>query len=170
MPLRTVIAALVLSCSGCGYRFAAGGGDLPEGVTRVTSPIFFNHTAEPGLEVVFTRALREQLLRNGIKTAAAGADAELHGEVLGVWGGPTILTTPQRQDEAAALASYRIWASAKLRLVKEARVLAETDVVGSEDYLPGRDILDSEQNRQEALHRLAERLMQEGFDRLTPSS
>lgn len=168
MPLRTVLAALVLCLSSCGYRFAAGGGGLPEGITRVTSPIFFNHTAEPGLEVVFTRALREQLMRSGIKTGATGAEAELQGEVLNVWGGPTILTTPLTQGEIPALASYRIWASAKLRLVKDGRVLADLDVVGSEDFLPGVDILESEQNRQAALHRLAERLMLEGFDRLAP--
>ncbi len=167
--LRTLVPAVVLLlCASCGYRFGAGGGGLPDGVTRVVSPVFHNNTAEPGLEVIFTRALREQLMRSGVRTAASGPAPELRGEVLAVWGGPTILTTPIRQGETPTLASYRIWASAKLRLVEGERVLAETDIVGSEDYLPGQDILDSERNRQAALHRLAERLMTDGFDRLSP--
>jgi hypothetical protein len=94
------------------------------------------------------------------------AEAELRGEVLAVGGGGTILTTPAPGTEPR-LASYRIFVTAKLKLVKGERVLAETDVAGSEDYPPGfEDILRSESNRQAALHRLAQRLMRDGYDRL----
>jgi hypothetical protein len=157
---------LAVTLSACGYRFAAGGGLLPENVTSVRAPLFVNHTAEPGLETVFTRALREQLMHSGVRSDPA-AEAELRGEVLNVWGGATILTTPPPGVAEPRLASYRIFATAKLKLLKGERVLAETDVTGSEDYPPGfEDILRSESNRQAALQRLAQRLMRDGYDRL----
>ncbi|HZA14524.1 MAG TPA: LPS assembly lipoprotein LptE [Myxococcaceae bacterium] len=160
------LIALAFALAGCGYRFAAGGGPLPENVTAVRAPVFVNHTAEPGLEAVFTRALREQLMHAGVRADPA-AEAELRGEVLAVGGGATILTTPLPGGAEPRLASYRIFATAKLKLMKGERVLAETDVTGSEDYPPGfEDILRSESNRQAALHRLAQRLMRDGYDRL----
>lgn len=158
MPRAALAAAVLLA--GCGYRFAAGPGVLPGDVRAVRAPIFSNQTAEPGLEVVFTRALRQELQHAGVGYAAE-SDAEIRGEVLNVWGGPTILTGTGR------LASYRIFASARLQLVKGGAVLAQTDVTGSEDYLPGfEDIQLSEANREAALRRLAERLMREAYERL----
>lgn len=166
---RAALLFAAMALASCGYRFASGAGPLPQGITRVSAPIFVNHTAEPGLEVVFTRELREELLRSGVE-AVREADAQLEGEVLSVWGGPTILTTPLSEGEQPTLASYRIHAVAKLRLRKAGQVLAETDVSGSEDYLPGVDILQSESNRQAALQRLARRLMRDGYDRIaTPA-
>lgn len=162
-----MLIVLFAFCAACGYRFAAGGGVvLPEGITEVRAPIFGNHTAEPGLEVVFTRAMRHHLARSGIDTRVA-AEAELTGEVLGVSGVPTVLTTPTAQDATVKLASYRIFATARVRLAKGERVLNEMEVSGSEDYLPGADILQSEANRQAALERLAQKLMRDAFDRLS---
>jgi hypothetical protein len=91
--------------------------------------------------------------------------------VLGVWGGATIVTTPTEADPTEVLASYRVFASIRLRLVKGGQTLSHVDLVASEDFLPGRidgagDILLTESNRHAALHRLSERLMREGFDRL----
>lgn len=166
---RLVVAAAgaLLALASCGYRFAAGGGPLPENITAVRAPVFVNHTAEPGLEAVFTRALREQLMHSGVRSDPT-AEAELRGEVLGVDAGATILTTPPPgAAEPPRLASYRISVAARLQLVKGERVLAQTDVAGVEDYLPGfEDILRSDANRQAALQRLAHRLMREGYERL----
>ena len=164
-PSLLLIAALALGQARCGYRFAAGGGSLPENVTRLRAPVFANHTAEPGLEVIFTRALRRELIQSGVQSDPA-SDAELRGEILSVWGGPTILTTARDGGEPK-LASYRIFASAKLTLVRAGRVLGEANVSGSEDYLPGfEDILRSDANRQAALQRLADRLVREGYDQM----
>lgn len=166
LAARIAAALLALSAAGCGYRFAAGGPMvLPEGIVEVRAPVFGNQTAEPGLEVVFTRALREQLARGGIDTRVA-AEAELTGEVTGVSGVPTVLTTPENGDTTVRLASYRINASAHLKLTRGQRVLSEFDVSGFEDYLPGADVLQSESNRQAALERLARKMMRDAFDRL----
>ncbi len=163
-----LLAAFALSASACRYRFAAVGA-LPGGLTQVRAPVFQNHTAEPGLESLFSGALRQELSRMGVEPEA-GAEAELSGEVLGLWGGPTVSTTPTQTPEGvnvpARLASYRLFASVRLRLHKGGQTLAQVDVVGAEDFLPGDDVLGTESNRQAALHRLSLRLMREGLDRL----
>lgn len=161
---RALAAALLFAAvTGCGYRFTAGGAPLPEGVRTVCAPIFANRTAEPALELIFTDALRERLLRAGALSTGA-CDARLEGEVLGVGSAPTIQTTQ------GTLAAYRISASARLRLLKGERVLAETELSGNEDYLPGADlrgdVLQTEASRQAALQRLAEALMKDAYDRL----
>lgn len=155
-------AALALACVGllgCGYRVVRPGGALPEGVQAVWAPVFANFTAEPGLEVAYTQALREQLLRAG----ALGEDSapvRLEGAVQSVSAGP-LVATPGR------LSSYRVTAVVQLKLTREGKTLSATTVSGSEDYLPGADLLFSEANRQAALKRLAETMMREGYERLT---
>ncbi|MFZ5468209.1 MAG: LPS assembly lipoprotein LptE [Myxococcota bacterium] len=146
--------------AGCGYRF--GGGVLPGGGREVFAPVFVNHTSEPGLETLFTEAFRQQLGRAGID-GGEGSSTRVEGEVMATFGAPTILTTDGR------LASYRVHATVRLRLVKAQDVLAQTEVSGSEDYLPGADVLASESNRQAALRRLAESLMRDGYENLAAS-
>jgi hypothetical protein len=162
----TALVAISLWTSACGYRFAAGPASLPEGIRAVSAPVFVNNTAEPGLQVVFTQALRDELGRAGVD-ARSDADAELAGELVSVWGGPSLLTTPTPgPTRDAFLASYRVFATARLRLAKAGKALGQLEVTGSEDYLPGADVLQTEANRQIALRRLAERLMREGCERL----
>jgi hypothetical protein len=160
LGVPVALAVMVLFASACGYRFAAGA-PLPEGTREVYAPVFKNNTAEPGLEAVFTESLRQQLIRAGV----AGDDhsaARIEGEVQGVGASPTIVA-----PSANKLASYRISASAHLKLVKEGRVLVDTVVGGSEDYLPGADVLATESNRQAALRRLADAMMRDGLTRLS---
>ena len=152
--------ALVLS--GCGYRFTAGGADLPGGVQKVCAPIFVNRTAEPGLEVPFTESLRGHLIRAG--RLSKSCDATITGEVLNVWGGPTVFT------QRGVLASYRIFATVHVRLFQQDKLVAEAQVAGFEDYLPAAevnlDVLQVEANRQAALRRLSETLARDAYDRL----
>lgn len=161
---RLFLAALILlAATGCGYRFTAGGAPLPEGIRAVHVPVFTNRTAESGVEAIFTEVLREQCIRAGV-LGDASTEARIEGEVRGVGGAPTILSP------SGTLASYRLYGSAHLKLVKAGRVLHEIDVSAQEDYLPERvdgDVLITEMNRQTAMRRLAETLMRDGYDRLT---
>jgi hypothetical protein len=162
MKRLAVALALAVVGASCGYRFTAGGAPLPEGVRSVCAPIFTNLTSDPGLEVAFTQALRERLIRAGVQ-ARGDCEARIEGELRSVWGGPTVLTNDNR------LASYRIYGTVYLRLVKGERVLTEAEVTGAEDYLPGGgggDVLQTEASRQAALRRLAEVLMRDGYERL----
>jgi len=155
-------AAWAVLAGGCGYRFTAGGAPLPEDIRSVCVDVFENRTAEPGLELTFTSALRERAIRAG--TLAGGCQGRIAGEVLNVWGGPWVSTS------AGALASYRIFATVHLRLSRGGRAVAEAEVTGAEDYLPGPeaggDILHVEASRQAALRRLAQSLMRDGYERL----
>lgn len=151
------IVLAVLLC-GCGYRFIAPGGSLPEGITALRAPVLDNRTGEPGAEVFFTQALREQLTRAGTLGGDA-AEAAVEGAIEAVSGTPVLAGRGK-------LPTYRLSASATLRLVKNGRVLSEAAVSGTEDYLSGADLLLTEGNRAAALRRLAEQLMREGYERL----
>ena len=157
-------AILLLMLAGCGYRFTAPGGDLPEGIRAVRAPVFENKTAEPTAEIFFTQAFREQLTRAG---TLGGDDCEavVEGSLEAVSGAP-VLSGIDRATGNLKLPTYRLSAAVHLRLQRAGRVLAETSVGGSEDYLSGADLLLTEANRSAALRRLAETLMREAYERL----
>ena len=185
-------SALTISLCGCGYRFTAGGAPLPEGIQKVYAPMFINHSGsnpisrlgetyraanEPGVETIFTQAFREVLQRAGV-AGEASAPARIEGEIIRMDGSPSVVST------SGALASLRVHARVRLRLIKNGRQIGFAEVYGYEDYLPGRevapgamggslppvlvdgDVLLSETNRAGAIQRLAETLMREGYDRL----
>jgi hypothetical protein len=162
---------------------------LPEGIREVYAPVFVNRTGtnpitrlgetyraanEPGVEAIFTQAFREQLLRAGV-AGSPNSEARIEGEILGVDTWPTVLTVAQ------SLASYRVSARMRLRLVKNGRPLSTIDVSGFEDFIPSRevaftadgktpivegDVLRTETNRMSAIKRLAETMTRDGYDRL----
>jgi len=151
--------------AGCGYRFTAGGAGLPEGIRSVCAPLLVNQTSEPGLEVAFTESLRMQLLRAGVAGGPGVCTGEISGELSSLTANPTVLT------QAGAPASYRIQALVRLRLTRGDRVLSETTLSGTEEYLPPpasapADVLQAEAQRQAALLRLAEEMMRDGYERL----
>ena len=158
---RRAAVLMIAGLASCGYRFSAPGSGFPEGLRSVRAPILANRTSEPGLEALFTQALRRELLRNGL-LVDGGAGAVIEGEVQSLSSGPTLL------GPGGKLASYRIQASALVKLKKGEVVLRTVQASGAEDYLPGRagDILDAEANRQAALHRLAETLMRDVVEQL----
>jgi hypothetical protein len=154
-----VLALGLLTLAACGYRFTAGRVPFPEGVRRVRVSPLGNRSAEPGLEVRFTQALREQLARSGT-LAESEADAVITGEIL---------STSDRESIArpgGGLTSYRLTITSVVRLVQKERVLSEAFVSGEEDFLAADDPLRTEANRAAALQRLADSLMREGVDRL----
>ncbi len=173
--MRAMGWVLLLSAAGCGYRFTSRNAGLPEGVRSVCAPVFRNDTAEPGLEVLFTRILRQELVRAGVLGGTGACEATLSGVVRSVGSGPTVIAEPSFQRDSrnstAQAAGYQASAVVLLRLERDGRVLAETEVSGAEDFLPGTtsvsgDVLQVEANRRAALHRLAETLLREGYDRL----
>ena len=155
---RALLPLLMLSLSGCGYRFAAGG-RLPEETRAVFAPVFVNRTPEPAIEAAFTQAFREQLVRAGV-AGGAESEARVEGEVLDVGGAPNM------GAPTGGLASYRLSATVLLKLKKGERVLSIAQVSGQEDYPGGADPLLSEANRQAAVKRLAQQMMRDGYARL----
>lgn len=163
---RALAAAAWLTLSGCGYRFAVADAPLPQDIPRAHVPVFANRTLEPGAEALFTQEFRAQLSRAGALGGEADP-AQVLGEVLSLSGAPTVL------DATGQLASYRLTATLRLKLVRNGRPVSEATVSGTEDYLPdrqGADVLRTEQARAAALVRLAESLSREGFERLTAAA
>ena len=157
---RALGFSLLAFCA-CEYRLTAGGGALPQGIREVYAPVFINRTAEPGLETLFTQALREYLVRQGV-AGTRSSQAQVIGEILSVTGFPTTTTA------SGTLASNRVSATLAMRLMTKGRSVPNgaVTVAGTEDYVPGRNVLESETNRAAALRRLAESLARDAYDRL----
>src|SRR5262249_49731974 len=162
-------AAIWLVALACGYRFIGTGEGLPDGVDSVYAPMVVNATAEPGLEAVFTEALRQQLMHAGV-LGGKGASAVLQGEVTLLGTGPALVRTVAAG--AGGSATYRASATLRLKLTRGGQLLAQAEASGSEDFLPDtppsvpmprgqNDILVLESQRQVALRRLAEQLTQD---------
>ena len=162
---RTFAALVWLAClvqPGCGYRFTAGGAGFPQGIQKVFAPVIVNRTTEPGLEGVFTEALREQLSRGG-HLGGEASEGRLEGELLAVGG-----AVAQLAPGTSGALTYRVSATLRVRLFRAGTLLAQTDVAGTEDYLPALrpDVLTTEANRQAAIRRLATALAADAVARL----
>jgi hypothetical protein len=164
--MKRALAALVwLAClaqPGCGYHFTAAGAAFPQGIQKVFAPVIVNRTTEPALEGVFTEALREQLARSG-RLGGEGSEGRLEGELLAVGAG-----VAQLAPGTSGALTYRVSATLRVRLFRGERLLALTDVTGTEDYLPAlrADVLTTEANRQAAIRRLASALAADAVARL----
>jgi hypothetical protein len=161
--MRRLLPALLLGlAAGCGYGFSAGGAGLPQGVRHVFAPVVVNRTSEPGLEAVFTEALREQLARAGT-LGGEGSEGRLEGELLSV-----SAVVAQLAPGTSGALTYRVAATLRVRLFRGGTLLALTDVSGGEDYAPAlrADVITTEANRQAALRRLAATLAADAYARL----
>jgi hypothetical protein len=157
--MRTALALLLLA-SGCGYRFTAPNASLPGGVRAAQVPYFFNKTAEPGAEAVFTQAARDQLERAG-RLGGPDAEAVLKGTVEAVSSGPTV-PAPSLPRQPV----FRLTATLSLSLEKEGAVVGATTVSVNEEFPSGADVLLTESNRMAALRRVAEAAVREGLEKL----
>ena len=82
MKIRFLLP-LLLILAGCGYRFLSGSLNLPPNVHKIAVPIFANHTNEPDLEKVITKALIHRIQQQGELevTSESQADVILMGTV-----------------------------------------------------------------------------------------
>jgi len=125
--MKRLLLAAVLGCAaGCGYGFTAGGPGLPKGIHQVFAPVVVNRTSEPGLEAVFTDALREQLARAGT-LGGEGSEARLEGELLSV-----SAAVAQLAPGTSGALTYRVAATLRVRLFRNGALLSLTDVSGTE--------------------------------------
>ena len=159
---RALAVTICLAALGCGYHFTAAGAGFPQGIHKVFAPVIVNRTPEPGLEGTFTEALREQLARGGY-LGGEGSEGRLEGELLSV-----TATVAQLAPGTSGALTYRVSAVLRVRLFRDRTLLAQTDVTGSEDYLPALrpDVLTTEANRQAAIRRLASALATDAVARL----
>jgi len=77
-----------------------------------------------------------------------------------------VTAAPTLVTNTGTLASYRLNATAHLRLVNKGKTVSDVQIGANEDYLPGVDVLQSEANRAAALQRIAQTLMRDAYERL----
>lgn len=157
---RVGAVVLLLLLSSCGYRFTAPNASLPGGVRAVQVPFFINRTAEPGAEMPFTQAARDQLDRAG-RLGGPESEGLLEGTILGVSSGP-ILSAPTLPRQPV----FRMSATLSLTLKKNGQAVAGTTVSISEEFPSAADVLLTEANRAAALRRVADAAVREGLERL----
>ena len=90
--------AVVLTLPGCGYSLAGRGSFLPSYIQTVGIPQLLNRTAFYDVEQILTEKVRAEFIGRGkyrITPDAAGADAVLTGEVLGIYVQPIGFTEQQ---------------------------------------------------------------------------
>lgn len=146
---------------GCGYRFV-GAPYLPEGIRSIAIGEFQNLTAEPQLDSLLRRALREEFTFRGVPLVKSEeADATLEGRVIG------ISFRSLAYDESARARQYRATLQVDLRLVRGRRVLWEgRGLTETETFnVRGNEILDDEA-KDRALRKMAEDLAEEVYLRL----
>lgn len=81
--LITILLALLLLLSSCGYRFTPVGGIVPEGSRTIAILSFVNNTNEPYVDVEVTKAVVDEFLADGrLKVVSSeAADLVLKGSV-----------------------------------------------------------------------------------------
>ena len=148
-----MLGLLAASLPGCGYRLLRA-----DPQTTVSIVTLENDSVEPGVEMLMTRALRQEFLRRGRPRLVAdvdGADIVLHGRVL------PLATHVTSFDSVSLAAEYKV----EVELDLEARhsdgrraVFDKSELRESELYLASADLEATRKNRQEALRRIADAL------------
>ena len=154
----TLLLLLFLSC---GYRLTAPNSSLPAGIRAAHVPLFTNRTAEPGAELPFTQAARDQLDRAG-RLGDATSAAVLEGTILAVSSGPFMPPAPNLPRQPV----FRMTVTLGLSLKKAGVEVGASTVAVSEEFPSGADVLLTESNRAAALTRLSEAAVREGLERL----
>lgn len=143
-----------LLSTGCGYQFVDYSAP-PPGVETATIRMFVNDSYEPGIEVVFTDAMRREFLRRGaIRLVEDGSPADLviSGRV------PRISTRSRSFSTVALSLEWEI----TVRLQVRARMSDGSEIpfdrqllTESERYLASADIEAARKNRDEAVRKIA---------------
>lgn len=156
--------SLLLGCVSCGYRFAGDGAGLDPRLRTVAVPVFENLTAEPGIEAIFTGALRQEfLMKSRLRVVPESqADAVFVGQIR------RLSTTDVAHRKAQDTVLTRLTVTLDVRCVdRETGTILWQDraLTYFEDYQQNPDSMVAFQNRQEALKRAAKETAARIFDR-----
>ncbi|MFQ5483974.1 MAG: LPS assembly lipoprotein LptE [Desulfobacterales bacterium] len=148
----------------CGYKFA-GSGSFPGGVRSIYITIFENRTLKTGIEKIFTDDLINEFIRKNEAVLAAhleNAEAILSGVITGMGIETVFHTGADTSDER----EVTIGVSFKLK-DRHKKVLWANVVLESQTYPVGLTKTETEQNLQDAIIALSERIAEKAFNRLT---
>lgn len=156
--------SLLLCCFSCGYRFAGDGAGVDPRIRTVAIPVFENLTAEPGIEAVFTGALRQEfLMKSRLQVVPEPqADAVFIGQIR------RLTTTDVAHRKAQETALTRLTVTLDVRCVDRATgtiLWQDRSLTFFEDYRQNPDAMMAFESRQEALRRAARETAARIFDR-----
>lgn len=172
-----------MALSSCAYKLGSQGRSLPGGYKQVHIPIFKNLSQEPGIEVSFTNALRQEFERSHIARIAEPQQSEvvLEGNITKV---TYRMTSVKQQNDptipaGTVLASkYSIDAEVTLRLLRlsDKKELWSSTFTNESVYTPpqvavaGVNTVNPLYNlsaRRQNIDVMAQQMMTEAHDRLT---
>ncbi|WP_448382027.1 LPS assembly lipoprotein LptE [Desulfosoma sp.] len=160
-----ILAVSLLVCAvSCGYRFAGDGANLDPRLRTVAVPVFENLTAEPGIEAIFTGALRQEfLMKSRLRVVPESqADAVFIGRIQ------RLSTTDVAHRKAQDTVLTRLTVTLDVRCIeRESGTILWQDraLTYFEDYLQNPESAVAFQNRQDALKRAARETAARIFDR-----
>ena len=164
--MRALLAILILlTLVGCGYHFPGKGGSLPGDVQTLHIPLFANRTAKPQLENELSSRVSEVFARNGNITLVEQqslAEAVLEG-VISSYSSRAI-----SYDQNDDISEYRatVTVDAKLRQLKDGRLLWSGTVKWDENYIAVDDKGTQSDLEDEAIDEISLRLSEELLYRL----
>ena len=129
----TVLAAMLLGSSACGYSLAGRGTFLPSYITTIGVPLFTNQTTVLEIDEALTQKVRAELVGRGRYTVVPEAlgDAILTGEVTSV----TLVPVAFNADRQASRYSVGVTIKLEFRDMKAGVVLWENSgFVVTEQY------------------------------------
>ena len=160
-----LIPVCLVPLTSCGYRFA-GGEALPQGVESLFIEMLDNKTTEPGVDVVVTQQLKNEFIRKypGALVDREMAPAILSGTVVGV----RTETVSRRGVLTALERSVSLTVDLTLKTTTNKRIWFAKGIKGSDTYgvAPG-DKESTERNKRNALRKIAKRIAETAFYRLT---
>ncbi len=158
------LGILAMLVSSCGYRFA-GQGHLPGGVSDVTVAVFENHTSETGVETIVTRCFIAEFVRRGVKTGGGSDEghAVLRGSVTALH-----IDTISRSGQSTALERrVHLTVNATFSGINGVMLWSAKGLTDSEAYNVVSDKPATEQNRTAAIKKIAERIAEVVYNRIT---
>lgn len=148
----------------CGYHLARRGDKIPATIHTMSVPVFKNETYEAGIEDLLTDAFIQAIQnKRWVRIAPAeDADAVLTGVVK------KFITVPIAFAETDFAAEYRIRIKCKLTLrdSRSKELWIDKEVTLSEEFQVTPDIFTSENNKRQAIARLAADMAEEVHDRI----
>lgn len=176
---------LIFSFSSCAYKLSNKVDKLPGGIRVVQVPLFTNLTAEPHVEVIFTEALKAEVLRFG-RLNLVNNEPEAEGIISG-----TITSLELRSDESVTeskdlaylpygtilpnLVKVTVTVHIKMTERRTQKILWSNTYTQSKNYTPPGitlPVINSANNlynlseRRQTLETLSKDMMQLAFDRL----
>ncbi len=153
----TAAIAIVLTMVGCGYGLVGRTSTLPPSIRVIRFETLVNRTSRVGVEQRLSRQVAKELASRGrfsVQPGAAGADADLTGEVL------SFDLYPVAFDELGRAKEYQVRIAARVRLVTlpEEKVLWENPTYTfQENYSFSTSAASYVDRENEAIDRVAER-------------